>query len=40
MKYGRRKGVAGGLGPTWIFKISAKKVVFSVSIGKNKFHHF
>jgi len=32
--------VAGGPSPLWILKISAKKVVFLVSSGKTKFHHF
>jgi len=38
--HGRRTGGQGGLGPAWVLKISAKKVAFSVSSGKNKFHHF
>jgi len=34
----RRAGA--DFGPTWVLKISAKKVVFLVSSRKNKLHHF
>jgi len=33
------RGGKDGLGPPWIFLISAKKVCFFVSRGENKFHH-
>jgi len=35
-------GRGGKVGPCppWILKVLAKKVVFSISSGKNKFHHF
>jgi len=38
--HGRRKGGAGGPCPSWILKLLAKMVVFSILRGKNKFHHF
>jgi len=34
------EGSAGRPLPPWILKLVAKKVVFSISRGKNKFHHF
>jgi len=34
------RGCRGGKAPPRILKISAKNVVFLISGGKNKFHHF
>jgi len=41
VKTSRAIGVGrGDQAPSWILKISAKNVVFLISSGKNKFHHF
>jgi len=34
------RGAGRGLGPPLILKLLAKKVVFSISRGKNKLHHY